>query len=232
MIKAVIFDLTQTLVNSANGFRAAEKAVQARIASDLNSPSPEQFMAIYRRIRADFHKASQTSRIDIWQEVYRQHGRRPDLRLLHQWEDEYWDLVLERTSLFPETERVLDALATRYAIGLVTNVQHPERHLLDFFPQLKRRIDVAVLAGGSELPPKPAPGPFLRCLANLGVSPDETVYIGDDWHIDIRGALTVGLRVIWLQHALLQRSFPQTETAIPIIRSLEPLLDLKSLLRT
>jgi putative hydrolase of the HAD superfamily len=115
---------------------------------------------------------------------------------------------------------------------LVTNVQHPDRHLLDFFPQLKRRVDVAILAGGRELPPKPAPEPFLRCLDDLGVDPDEAVYVGDDWHIDIQGARAVGLRVIWLQHALIQRSFPQTETAIPIIKGLEPLLDLESLLRS
>jgi len=35
MIKAVVFDFGQTLVDAADGFRSAENAVQDRIFSDL-----------------------------------------------------------------------------------------------------------------------------------------------------------------------------------------------------
>ena len=230
MIKAVVFDLTQTLINSADGFRAAEKAAQKQISDDLNPSSHDDFMAIYRQVRARFHNASKTSRIDIWSEVYRQHERQPDIQRLSQWSDEYWDQVEALTSLFPETERVLDALGKQYSLGLITNIQHPGRHLLDAFPDLRRRFSACVLAGAGGMPPKPASEPFLQCLKDLSIDPAETVYVGDDWRIDIQGGQAEGLRVVWLQHALLRRTFPQVKTAVPIITSLEPLLNLKSLL--
>lgn len=230
MIDAVIFDLTQTLINSADGFRAAEKAAQTRLADDLNPSSHDGFMQVYRTVRASFHDTSQTSRIDIWKEVYHRLGQEPDAGSLKQWEDEYWDQVEALTKPFPETERVLDALGERYRLGLVTNIQHPTRHLLDAFPKLKGRFDACVLAGACGMPAKPAPEPFLECLQLLGVAPEATVYVGDDWRIDIQGGRAVGLHVVWLQHTLLCRTFPQKESHAPIITSLEPLLDLESLL--
>ena len=228
--QAVIFDLTQTLVNSADGFRAAEKAAQEQIADDLNPSSPDEFMAIYRQVKTRFQDASQASRADIWKDVYHRYGREPDARRLSRWEDEYWDRVEALTSLFPETERVLDVLGERYPLGLVTNIQHSNRHLLDAFPDLKRRFGACVLAGARGMPAKPAPEPFRQCLQDLGVDPAATVYVGDDWRIDIQGAQAAGLRVVWLQHALLRRTFPQAETDVPIITSLEPLLNIESLL--
>lgn len=230
MIKSVIFDLTQTLINSADGFRSAEKAAQRKIADDLNPSSYDEFMAIYRQVRACFHDVSKTSRIDIWSEVYRRHGQQPDVQRLGQWSDEYWDIVEALTCLFPETERILDALGKQYSLGLITNIQHPGRHLLDSFPDLKQRFSTCVLAGAGSMPPKPAPEPFLQCLKALGVEPAETVYVGDDWRIDMQGGQAQGLHVVWLQHALLHRTFPQQITSVPIITSLEPLLKLELLL--
>jgi FMN phosphatase YigB (HAD superfamily) len=53
MLRAVLFDFGQTLVNSADGFRAAEKKAQARIFRHLRITSWERFLANYRRIRKD-----------------------------------------------------------------------------------------------------------------------------------------------------------------------------------
>ncbi len=230
MTEALIFDLTQTLINSADGFRAAEKAAQKLIADDINPPSYEAFLAIYREVRALFHTQSRTSRIELWQEVYRRHDLKPNMSRLDQWEKEYWDRVKKLSHLFPETEWVLDALCAEYQLGLVSNIQHPGQHLLDSFPELKQRFDSCVLAGEDGMPPKPATEPFTKCLQQLGVSPDAAVYIGDDWRIDMQGGQDAGMRVIWIQHALLKRRFPQVETNIPIITTLEPLLNLKPLL--
>ena len=49
MIKAVIFDFGQTLVNSAYGFRTAEKEAQDKLFKNLGLTVRDDFMAIYRR---------------------------------------------------------------------------------------------------------------------------------------------------------------------------------------
>ncbi|MBC8246152.1 MAG: hypothetical protein H8E81_01075, partial [Deltaproteobacteria bacterium] len=70
MIKAVLFDFGQTLVNSADGFRLAEKEAKEKLFSDLSLTRREDFLNIYRRLRQEFHEKSNFSRISLWQEVY------------------------------------------------------------------------------------------------------------------------------------------------------------------
>jgi hypothetical protein len=54
--------------------------------------------------------------------------------------------------------------------------------------------------------------------------------VGDDWRIDIGGAETAGIRPVRLQHQSVQRNWPDVETSVPIIATLNDLLDLNRLL--
>jgi HAD superfamily hydrolase (TIGR01549 family) len=47
---------------------------------------------------------------------------------------------------------------------------------------------------------KPHPGIFRRALAELGVSADQAVMVGDMLEMDIRGAQGVGIRSVWLDN--------------------------------
>jgi putative hydrolase of the HAD superfamily len=95
---------------------------------------------------------------------------------------------------------------------------------------LEKLFHIVIVAGESGVPPKPDPVPFRLCLDNLGIAASESVFIGDDWRIDICGARDVGMQPIWLQHHSVRRSWPLKETSVPVITSLDPLLDLSTLL--
>jgi phosphoglycolate phosphatase-like HAD superfamily hydrolase len=101
MIRAVIFDFGQTLVDSAEGFRTAEKEIQRQAYEALRLDDPEGFLAVYRRIRSAFHAGSDFSRRRILAEVFRHYGRIPVPALLEAWEAGYWERVQALTRLFP-----------------------------------------------------------------------------------------------------------------------------------
>ena len=135
------------------------------------------------------------------------------------------------TRPFPETFRVLEQLGGRYRLGLVTNTQGQktsEKHRLAELPELERFFQAIVVAGESGVPAKPAAEPFARCLALLGVEAGRAVYVGDDWRNDIGGARDAGLRPIWLKHHAVRRTWPEVETTVPAIASLEALLELET----
>lgn len=233
MIKAVLFDFGQTLVDSANGFRAAEKQAQTKIFSDLSLTSWERFLSDYRRIRKEFHEQSLFSRKSIWEAVYVYYCLDPDRIRLEIWENEYWETVKAHTALFPESERILETLSIRYKLALITNTQGQKAgkaHRMNQFSSLERFFNVIIVAGEGEVAPKPEPEPFRLCLERLGIAPSESVYVGDDWRIDICGAMDAGIQPIWLQHHSVHRNWPDVEASVPIITSLEPLLDLQSVL--
>jgi len=233
MIKAVIFDFGQTLVDSATGFRTAEKEAQDKLFTNLGLTVGEDFLAIYRRLRKEFHDRSNFSRNALWQEVFYYYCAAVDSDLLVRWETEYWETVKNYTTLFPEVTGVLDSLRTRYEIALITNTQGQKAtgtHRISLYPELENLFKVIILAGEGGTPPKPDPRPFHQCLDKLGILPSEAVYIGDDWRIDICGARDAGLHAIWLKHHTVQRNWPEVEEAVPVIRRLEELLALEKLL--
>ena len=232
MIEAIAFDFGQTLVDSADGFRAAEKEAQTKIFSDLTVSSWEAFLSAYREIRKESHEMSIFSRKTIWLKAYTHYGKKPDLNLLDKWEDDYWEKVRSETKPFPETEQVLKTLSSSYRLAMITNTQGQKisrKHRINEYPEIERLFELIIVAGESDVPPKPDPAPFLLCLNHLGIERSDAVYIGDDWRIDICGAKKAGIQPIWIQHELLRRSWPAVDTTVPIITTIEPLLNMKSI---
>ena len=233
MIKAVIFDFGQTLVDSANGFRTAEREAQDNLFANLGLTVRDDFLAIYRRLRKEFHERSNFSRYSLWQEVFYYFCVAVDNDLLVGWESEYWETVKKNTVLFPEVNAVLSSLGTRYKIALITNTQGQKAsggHRISLYPQLEKFFKTIIVAGEGGLPTKPDPKPFQQCLDSLGISAAEAVYIGDDWRIDICGARDAGMHAVWLKHHTVQRNWPDVEDSVPVITNLEELLELENLL--
>jgi putative hydrolase of the HAD superfamily len=234
MIQAIVFDFGQTLVDSADGFRTAEKEAQQKASAAIGPTDDEVFLTVYREIRSRFHARSDFSRKRILEELFRHYGRKPDSALLERWEAEYWERIKAMTRIFPEAEAVLTALGGRYRLALITNAQgqvETGKHRLGNYTELMRFFAVIVVAGEGGIPAKPDPLPFRLCLDQLGIAPGEAVYVGDDWRIDVCGSEAAGMHPVWLRHRLLRRNWPQVETAVPVIDSLERLLDIEHLFK-
>jgi HAD superfamily hydrolase (TIGR01549 family) len=228
MIKAVIFDFGQTLVDSSNGFRSAEKQAQRAIFKDLGLTSWDDFIHQYREVRTRFKGMSNFSRIAMWKEVYAFHGHNCDEKILKKWENAYWEEVKNGTKLFPEVLSVLEKLSSKYDLAVITNTEGQtdyDEHRINRFPRLLKFFKTIVIAGESGVPPKPDPKPFQICLDNLGLDKKQVVFVGDDWHIDIQGANSFGVSAIWLKHHSVPRKWPTVNTAVPVIASLEELTE-------
>jgi HAD superfamily hydrolase (TIGR01549 family) len=232
-IKAVIFDFGQTLVDSADGFRQAEKEAQEKLFGHMALSLKEKFLDRYRHVRKEFHERSNFSRLAMWREIYHYHCLVPDEALLRTWETEYWNTVKARTILFPETTSVLTALNTRYSVALITNTQGQPAstaHRISEFPELENYFRVILVAGENGIPPKPDPTPFRRCIQALGIDASEAVYVGDDWRNDVCGSRDAGLYPVWIQHESVQRNWPAAPVNVPVITRLEQLFGLDLLL--
>jgi putative hydrolase of the HAD superfamily len=229
MIRAVVFDFGQTLVDSADGFRTAEKEIQQKAYAALGLDDPEGFLDAYRGIRSAFHARSDFSRQAILEGVFRHYRRVPDPALLEAWETGYWEKIRAMTREFPEAQAVLAGLQRRgYRLALITNAQGQKvegQHRLGHYPDLERFFEAIVVAGEGGIPAKPDPTPFRICLEKMGIAPEEAVYVGDDWRIDVRGSEAVGMHPVWLRHRSVRRNWPAVETRVPVIDSLARLLD-------
>ncbi len=226
MVRAVVFDFGQTLVDSAGGFRIAEKRLQACLLAELPGAAPEAFLEVYRQRRSDFQRKSDFSRKALCLAVLKHYGRAVAPATVQGWETDYWETVRGNTREFPEARGVLRELKMALGLGLVTNTQGQGRagtHRLRDFPELIGLFDAVVVAGEAGVPEKPDPRPFRICLDQLGCSPREAVYVGDDWRIDLCGAREAGMNAVWMRHQSTRRNWPAVDNEFPIIGSLDEL---------
>jgi len=233
MIKAILFDFGQTLVDASSGFKLGEKNAQQRIFKDLGLNDWESFIRIYRNERNKHHREKIFNRVPFWRAIYIHYGVEPDESKLYKWENEYWEIVDRNRKLFPETKKVLQELSKSYKLGIVTNSPNQGKigaGSLKEYKEIGGFFSSVVIAGTEQIPPKPDRKPFEVCLLELGVKPSNAIFVGDDLEIDIYGALNVGIRPIWLQHKTLERKWASPSIVIPIIHTLEELLYLDRLL--
>jgi HAD superfamily hydrolase (TIGR01509 family) len=226
MLKAILFDFDQTLVNSADGFRRAEHWLQREIFARLGAVEWEPFITFYRQIRDSGQPDSPSAKPRQWLEVCRRFNTEPDDATVRAWEAGYWNRVEEGTVVLPEAAELLAALHARFSLGLVTNAGTVGERTLrcEHFPALLKPFDVIVVCGENGLPLKPAPAGFLRALATLRVRPEQAVFVGDNWATDILGARAAGMFPVWLRHAAIARkSTAVAADNIPLLDRLEPL---------
>lgn len=101
------------------------------------------------------------------------------------------------TELYPETLEVLEALKKKYKIGMITNGYSLVQREKITIAKIGHYFDDIIVSGEEEFE-KPEPGIFLKACNNLGVAPEDAVYVGDYYPNDIAGALGANLKPIWI----------------------------------
>jgi putative hydrolase of the HAD superfamily len=189
-VKAVIFDLDNTLYDARQYFLGAFKSVSRYISSKYNIPERKVYKALDK----------------IWRKKTSMYPYLFDdlLKFLHIDQDSP-EVVKAIVKNFNEYAGVLepfpDAVPTLHTLkergcklGIITDgdVERQKRKIEKL--QLVPFFDIIVYA--KELESKPSPAPFLAVLEKLGVKGVDSFYIGDNPLIDFQGAKEVGLTTV------------------------------------
>lgn len=107
----------------------------------------------------------------------------------------------EYVPIDPEAYPVLQEAARHRSVAVVSNFDYAPHifHLLGQH-ELDSLLD-AILVSDAVGVKKPDPLIFQQALAQLGLSPQETLHIGDSRE-DVEGALGVGIRPVWIDRQL------------------------------
>lgn len=118
--------------------------------------------------------------------------------------------------LFPDVLRVLDELKS-IPLGIVTNGNADQQRTKLRRTGILDRFAIVVVSEDIGYS-KPSPQIFHHACGQLGREPTECIFVGDDWEKDVEGALSGGLRPIWMDRfgARVER----ITTSLPSIGSL------------
>ena len=133
-------------------------------------------------------------------------------RMLAEYQPESW-IPPDVTTTLPELSKA------GFVVGLVTNRRRPvqdelaELGLLPYF-------DFVVFAGEVNVW-KPSPEIFQHAMERAASTPEQTVFVGDNFYSDIMGAQNAGLHPVLIDP---QGIFPEAEC--PVIHSVGDLLEM------
>lgn len=188
MIKAVIFDLDGTLLDR-------DESVKMFINNQYNRKLAGQVPKekyINRFIELD-------NRGYTWKDkVYQQLIKEFEIKLT--WEELLQDYLAEFNQHcvpFPNLINMLEDLKKRnLKLGMITNGRG--KFQIDNIEALKiKKYFDTILVSEWEGIKKPNPQIFKRASERLGVSPEESIFVGDHPENDVKAAQNVGMKAIW-----------------------------------
>jgi putative hydrolase of the HAD superfamily len=206
MIKAVFFDLYQTLVR----YQPSQEELEAEALKSFGfDVSPERLRHpvltanehIYQQIaKRPLSQRSREETMALYMEyqriVLKEAGigaeEKVVLGLLGMMQQEKMDLVL-----FDDVLEALDDLKKRgLKLGLISNIERDMSATLEKLG-LSARLDIVVTSQDAGFT-KPQPEIFRFALDKAGVKPDEAAYVGDQYQVDVIDSESAGMKGILL----------------------------------
>lgn len=199
MIKAVIFDLDNTLYD----YDASHKAAM----ETLRTYACGKYLLSAEVFHSTFHEAKQAvkaqlgntgashNRLLYMQTFLELIGKNPVDGAIELY-DTYWNTLLENMQLYPYVLPLFDELKAKdIMIGMLTDLTAHIQHRKIRNMGLTGYIDVLVTSeeAGQEKPSKAA---FDKLKSKLPVTPDEMLMVGDSPTKDIEGALHANMHAL------------------------------------
>lgn len=196
MIRAVIFDLDDTLYGYEALNREAESRVRDYVCGKLGITAQE-FDRAYSYGRGETKKclgdvAASHNRMLYCQKTLENLGVNPAPMSLRMYEI-YWGTFLEKMCLFDGVREFMDRMHAQgvtmmICTDLTAHIQHRKIEALGIAADMKYLVTSE--EAGRE---KPASEMFGLCLKKLGMRPEEVLYIGDSPVKDVEGAKAAGM---------------------------------------
>lgn len=181
MIGLIVFDLDGTLVDSHKDLAAATNALLSKLAASALSDDVVTSLvgngaAILVRLALE-HAGLDPETPGALDEFLRQYDRR----------------LLDTTRPYPGMVDTIEALRSRYRLAVLTN--KPERPTLQILKGLGMdTLFSDVIGGDSRHGRKPDPAGLLDLIARAGVTPADTLLVGDS-PVDLETARRAGTHI-------------------------------------
>ena len=222
-VKAVLFDLDDTLFDHSYGASSALAQVRGLHAS-FSAIEANEFERRHAEILEVLHHEVLAGRIDLdsarierFRRLYRSAGHDADAALAGKTAVAYRDGYIASRREVAGATALLRELHTRVRVVVVSNNLLLEQREKLRACGLDRYVDVLVVSEEVGVS-KPHARIFEVALERAGCVASEAVMVGDSWANDIEGARALGIRAIWFTRT----GAAPADPSVDVLQSLEP----------
>lgn len=208
MIKAVIFDLDNTLCDSSGIVENILRGIFTKHLKYFPDKNIDDLISlnikIFDKLISDPNVPLAAAIIRVWFEFFENLRIKPPLEIILKLIEHIRKEVPKKVKLIDGVQELIKFLKSKdIKIGVLTNGIFIDQANKLIKLKLDSFVDYLVTADmcGCE---KPNPKMFKYILNKMTVSPDQTLMIGDDYIADIKGANDLGIRTIFLKNSSLR----------------------------
>jgi len=202
-VKAVIFDLDETLIDSKKGTLEADKKITQMINEYLKhrklNLTKSQMLKEIRSFDDKMNREVKYDRDKWWQIIVNNLGVNMTLSkaLIRKLTIAYWYAYARSSKPYRDALSTLRYLKKNgLLLGLLTDtdvLKGMKKRRISRLP-FRHLFDAIVIAGEDTAKTKPSPEPYELIASKLGVTAGECVFVGDRPFTDIKGAKTAGMK--------------------------------------
>lgn len=207
-IKAVIFDLGETLHTRKITIEEQENDIAAEVTNMLKNEGYDISKEYYKKIKDENWQK--------WKNNTRTNGTEFKLEnfliyLLYKLNIQQLDIVTEIEKIIYKNDlkniilkpTVIETLKylhdKKFILGIISNSSYSYEHTIKMLNKLKiKNYFIEVFVSSKEGVSKPNRLIFEKALFALGVTPGESIFVGDNAEIDIPGAKEIGMKTFLL----------------------------------
>lgn len=197
-IKALSFDMYRTLIDTKDFHEQAVRDILKQEGAGSIDPDifhkkwDDYYDVIHEELGPDEFMLEGEVATESLRKAFREYGIDGDAEAgFSTWMNKY-----ERSELYPEVEEVFAALAKKYPIIVVSNVDNQDLGYAMFRSKNLPVIDI--ITSETYRSYKPHGKLFEVALSILKCQPHEVLHIGDSQRSDVYGAQMAGMKGVWL----------------------------------
>lgn len=191
MIKAVIFDLDNTLIDfMGTKIASCNAAINAMKRAGLKTPKRKAWKTLFR-----IYDERGIEYQKIFQPLLKTLTGKVDYKIMAAGIIAYRRMKNEKLITYPNVKNVLHKLGKKYKLAILSDAPAIQAWSRLVEMNLENYFD-AVITYENTHKYKPHPKPFMAIAKKLNVKPEECVMVGDNLLRDVKGAKAVGMTTI------------------------------------